>query len=168
MSGNTSVTISGGPWDEETIMFTTVMFGRYEAPNVDLGTVASTSGGTTYNSLIATTPPQSAGKVNVTVSTPDNDSGTTTGTFTYEFNVSGIVPTSGTVNEWGDVIAIITGNDLADVSRIDFEDNNPARIGFIDPLHIWAIVPPPVSGAGQVDVKVTSPHGEGKTKFTYG
>jgi IPT/TIG domain len=166
-TGSTSVKISGGPWDPETIMFTTVMFGGYAATNVDQDP-NGTSDGTNYSGLIATTPSQSAGKVDVIVTTPDKDSGTTSGTFTYEFIVSGIVPNSGKADD----VVIISGNDLANVSEVDFGGSTSAQFGSIDPLRIWAIAPSVISGghvvsSGGVDVTVKSPRGSDKKTFTY-
>jgi hypothetical protein len=155
-TGSTSVKISGGPWDPETIMFTTVMFGGYAATNVDQDP-NGTSDGTNYS-----------GKVDVIVTTPDKDSGTTSGTFTYEFIVSGIVPNSGKADD----VVIISGNDLANVSEVDFGGSTSAQFGSIDPLRIWAIAPSVISGghvvsSGGVDVTVKSPRGSDKKTFTY-
>src|SRR5208282_1471116 len=46
-TGGTSVEIFGGPWDEETIMFTTVMFGERAATKVNVGAKEETCDG--YN-----------------------------------------------------------------------------------------------------------------------
>lgn len=73
-TGGTSVEIFGGPWDEETIMFTTVMFGEYAATNVDVGDEEKTRDDyKTYKSIKATSPPQKAGTVSITVITPGKD-----------------------------------------------------------------------------------------------
>jgi hypothetical protein len=166
-TGRTPVEISGGPWDEQTIMFTTVMFDGDAATNIDLGAEESTSGGyKTYKSIIATTPPHSAGTVNVSVTTPDNCMMIQEGAFTFVFDVSAVEPSKGKVSTEEDIFVIITGNDLADVRTVKFGEKS-ATFGLIDAHHIWARVPYSDS-PGEVAVKVTTLRGENADKkFEY-
>ena len=166
-TGRTPVEISGGPWDEQTIMFTTVMFDGDAATNVDRGAVESTSGSyRTYKSIIATTPPHSAGPVNVSVTTPDNCTTIQKGAFTFVFDVSAVEPSKGKVSTEEDIFVIITGNYLADVRTVEFGEKC-AKFGLIDAYHIWARVPYSDS-PGEVHVKVTTPRGENADKkFKY-
>jgi hypothetical protein len=167
-AGGTSVKISGGPWDEETVRFTTVMFGDRAATKVDVGEKDATSDDyITYKSIKATSPPHRAGPVRITVITPGNRRTTEKDSFTYSFVVSKVTPPKGKVTTEGDTVVIITGNDLADVDAVEFGGKR-ARFGLINPSHIWAIVPYSET-LGAVPVKVKTSRGENSdtSKFEY-
>ena len=96
-TGGTPVKIFDGCWDEETIMFTTVMFGEYAAPKVEGGDAEKTCDDyKIYKSIIATSPPQKEGPVPITVTTPGKDP-VKTGDFTYTFDVSDVHPSHAVV-----------------------------------------------------------------------
>ncbi len=167
-TGGTPVTIQGGPWDEETIMFTTVMFGELAATKVDVGPEREPCDGyTIYKSIIATSPPHKEGPVPITVITPGKKP-VKRDDFTYTFRVSDVRPSHAVVPKEGDpVLVIIRGDDLADVSKVEFGET-PAKFVKIDPTQIWAVVPPREK-AETVIVHVTTPRGRNKEKpsFTY-
>jgi hypothetical protein len=153
-AGGTSVKISGGPWDEETVRFTTVMFGDRAATKVDVGEKDATSDDyITYKSIKATSPPHRAGPVRITVITPGNRRTTEKDSFTYSFVVSKVTPPKGKVTTEGDTVVI---------------GGKRARFGLINPSHIWAIVPYSET-LGAVPVKVKTSRGENSdtSKFEY-
>lgn len=166
-TGGTSVEICGGPWDEETLMFTTVMFGDDAATRVDPGQEhkTTTDDYKSYKSIIATSPPHEEGSVSITVITPDG-SKKETDAFTYVFEISDVYPPKATVPKDEIVVVAIMGKDLANVAHVKFGDNFAPRFGWIDPTHIWAVVPYSEK-TGKVPVQVKTPHGENKDTPTF-
>jgi IPT/TIG domain len=168
-AGGDIVSITGGPWDEETLMFTDVTFGDCAASRVDPGDLDTTSKYPRYKSIKATSPPHEKDKVPVTVATPDGSE--PAGQFEYQFTISNVNPPKAAVPKEKIVVVAITGDDLANVEWVKFGNKN-ALFGPIDPndpKHIWAVVPHS-EAPGTVDVLVKTPHGENTdnpAKFEY-
>jgi hypothetical protein len=170
-AGDTPVKIRGGPWDEETVLFTVVKFGNADATNVigDPEGRETKDGLTNYKTIIAKSPPHKAEKVSITVITPDGTNTTAKDSFSYTFNVTAVEPKEGSVGTVDDpkvFVVIITGDNFSDVVAVEF-DGKPAHFGRIDRNHLWAIVPFSEK-KGAVEVKITSSRGENKDKkFEY-
>jgi IPT/TIG domain len=163
-AGGVSVTITGGPWDEETIMFATVKFGDCDPIEVDYGEKDEEADN--YISIVAKSPPHKAGKVDITVITPDGHRTKKEDAFTYYFKVDEVHPERGKVEEDRETAVIITANDLADVEAVEFGEKR-ACVDKISPFQIRAIVPYREK-KGKVVVKVRTPRGENTDKhFEY-
>ncbi len=161
-TGGDIIKISGGPWDEETLMFTSVMFGECAATRVDpdepVSNPTTTCDYKSYKSIKATSPPHKKGPVPITVITPDG-SNKESDRFTYEFKISDVNPPKATVPKDQIVVVAITGKDLANVDCVKFGDKPAPHFGRIDHTHIWAVVPYS-DEKKKVLVQVKTPHGE--------
>ncbi len=128
------------------------------ATAVDFGGTAGT--GLTVdpsgNLATVTSPAHTAGPAPVTITTPDGTSGPAT--FTFEApgapTLTGIDPTEGT--ETGGTTALLTGNNLAGTTGVDF-GGNPATI--ITTTDTALLVTTPAHPAGTVGVTATTPDG---------
>ena len=162
-AGGESVTITGGPWDEETIMFTMVKFGVSDPIEVDYGEKDDKTNN--YISIVTRSPPHKAGKVDITVITPDGHQAKKEDAFTYYFKVDEVHPEQGKVEEDRETFVIITANDT-DVEAVEFGEQR-ARWHKISPIHIKVMVPYREK-KGKVVVKVKTPRGENSDKhFVY-
>ena len=161
--GGTPVKISGGPWDEETVTFTSVMFGESPATAVE-GKVKNNHG--KYTSISAVSPPHSAGVVDITVITPD-DSDLKKQAFTYALVVSSVHPSQGRLADAkeGNIAVIIKGEDFAGVEEVKFGDE-VARFAVISQSEILALVPP-AKDAKPVVVTVKTPQGQNEKEPTF-
>src|SRR5262245_3178645 len=116
--GGTSVKISGGPWDEDTVTFTTVMFG--ESPATDVNGEVKDKG--KYTRISAVSPPHSEEVVDITVITPDG-SDLRQNAFTYTpVVVTSVNPSTGPLADakQGNIAVIIKGEDFIDVEGVKF------------------------------------------------
>jgi sugar lactone lactonase YvrE len=134
---------------------------------IDFGGISVTAAGMTASQMSATTPPHSAGAVNVKVTNPDGQSATLPNGFTYISppTISSINPASGPASG-GTAVTIIgaafVGAALVTLGGVD------ARATVVNATTINATTPP--HAAGSVDVTVTNPGGQSGTLangFTY-
>jgi IPT/TIG domain len=162
--GGTPVKISGGPWDEDTVTFTTVMFGESVATDVT-GEVKNAQG--KYTSIRAVSPPHSAGVVDITVITPDGSDLRIEKAFTYTLVVTSVNPSLGQLADAkdGNIAVIIKGEDFIDVGEVKFGEE-AARFAVISESEILAVVPP-AKRAGEVVVTVKTPDGQNTEKPTF-
>src|SRR5262249_48138988 len=135
--GGTNVTITG-EWDEETVQFTTVMFGEVPGSTVE---PAKKNAKGLYVEIITTSPPHALGPVPITIVTPGGKKIMDKDQFTYEFKID-INPKEGenAKAKNGDLIVAITGDNLADVSAVQFGDTY-ASFWKLSPSRVWSIVP---------------------------
>jgi hypothetical protein len=144
--------------------------GLSAATNVSFGSIAATdfyaeSGGR----LVAQSPPQSAGQVNVLVTTGDGTSKEDSkDRFTYIPPVPGAIhlkPTSGRTN--GGATVAITGTGLTGATAVKFGAISATRFKVVSDSRIIAIAPP--NSPGYQGVVVTTPGGTTKPalKFLY-
>jgi hypothetical protein len=161
--GGTPVKISGGPWDEDTVTLTAVMFDESAATDVK-GEVKNNQG--KYTSISAVSPPHSAGKVDITVITPDG-SDLREEAFTYTVVVTSVNPSQGRLAQAkeGNIAVIIKGEDFIDVGEVKFGEE-AARFAVISQSEILAVVPP-AKKAGKVVVTVKTPDGQNTEKPTF-
>ncbi len=157
-NGGTSVTISGG-------FFTA-------ASTVKFGATAATSA-TFLNSgtLMATSPAETAGTVDVTVTTVNGTSSTSAVdqfTFVTPPTVTGISPSSGPGA--GGTAVTITGTNFTPASTVNFGATPALNVFFVSATDL-AVVAPPGTVDSSVDVTVTTAGGVSATsaadKFTY-
>ena len=143
-AGGTSVTITGSSFTGAT----KVLFGTVAATNYTVNS---------FTSVTATSPPQSAGPVDVTVTTP---LGTSPDTSADQYiylalpSVSAVSPPSGLTA--GGTSVTITGTNLAGASSVQF-GSTAARISADGDSSVTATSPP--ESPGPVDVTVTTPGG---------
>ena len=143
-AGGTGVTVSGND--------------LANASAVDFGSTPGTITADSATSVTATSPPGS-GTVDVTVTTPDGTSATSSADqFTYTEIVppptlTSISPVTGSTA--GGTSVTITGSNLADATGVDF-GSTPGTITADSASSITATSPP---GSGTVDVTVTTPTG---------
>ena len=158
VAGGTTVTITGTGFTAATA----VDFGSIAADNMVIDAAGT--------QITATSPPESAGAVDVTVTGPAGTSATSSADqFRYVAApvVSSIDTSSGSV--WGNTLVNIFGSNLADATTAVFFGATPAA-GFliIGDNQIMAISPP---GAGSVDVTVVNAGGSSAVlpaeQFTY-
>jgi glucose/arabinose dehydrogenase len=160
-SGGTAVTISGTGF----VSGATVKFGAVAAVNVQV--VNSTS-------LTATTPAQAtAGAVNVTVTNPDNQSGTLVNGFTYTSpppgppTVSVVNPGSGPTS--GGTAVTISGTGFVSGATVKFGAVAATNVQVVNSTSLTATTPAQAT-AGAVNVTVTNPDNQSGTLvngFTY-
>jgi hypothetical protein len=155
--GATSVTITGTNFTGASA----VTFGSTAATSY---TVSSAT------SITATSPAESAGTVNVTVTTPVGTSATSPSdqfTYTSPPTVTGVSPASGSTG--GGTAVNITGTNLAG-SSVDFGSVAATSVIFDSTTELTAVSP--AGSAGVVNVTVTTPGGTSATssadQFTYG
>ncbi len=164
-----AVTPSGGsPAGGATV--TIAGTGLIGATAVDFG--ASAADAYTVNSatsITATSPAESAGTVDITVTTPVGTSTTSSSDqFTYESEpiITSLNPAVG-LPTGGSSVSII-GSNFTNATAVDF-GSVPAAFTFNSATSITAT--PPVESAGTVDVKVTTPSGTNAStvadQFTY-
>lgn len=163
--GGIHVKISGGPWDEDTVSFTTVMFGESAATDVEGADKADKNDQYEYTSIKAVSPPHDAGVVDITVITPDGSE--KKGAFTYTFVVTSVNPSGGRVADAkeGKIAVIIRGEDFTDVEEVKFGEE-AARFAVISQSEILAVVPS-AKKAGTVVVTVKTPHGQNTREPTF-
>ena len=157
-AGGTSITITGTNFTGATA----VRFGATSATGV---TVVSAT------QITATAPAESAGTVDITVTTPggtiatnSNDHYTYAGTPT----VTGLAPNAGPLA--GGTTVTITGTNLSLASAVKFGTLNASGVTVVSATKITATAPAVVA-AGPVDVTVTTPGGTSATgaadEYTY-
>lgn len=151
-SGGTSVTITGTNFTGAT----TVDFGATPATF----TVNS-------NTQITATSPAGTGIVNVTVTTPEGTSPTSSADeFSYSPAVTGISPSQGPVS--GGTFVTITGTNFVSPATVNFGPNPATNVVVQSSTQITATSP---AGTGTVDVTVTTAGGTSATsaadKFSY-
>jgi hypothetical protein len=143
--GGTTVTITGSSLANAT----SVMFGSQPATNVTA----------TENAITATSPPQAAGPVDITVTTAAGTSAVTSADrFTYALpapRVTKLSPKRGSVK--GGNAVVISGTDFTQVSAVHF-GHAAARFGATPQGTLLAIAPK-AKKAGRVAVTVTTPGG---------
>jgi hypothetical protein len=157
--GGTLVTVTGTNFNTATAVY--------------FGGVAATSFTITSNTgLIATTPAQAAGTIDVTVENPAGTSALGSGDrFTYVAapapSVTSISPTSGPTA--GGTAVVITGTNFAGAGQVDFGTLPAASFVVDSGTQITAVSP--AQAAGTVDVTVTTPSGTSSTgsadRYTY-
>jgi len=154
-SGGTTVTLTGTGFTGAT----SVTFNGAVATNL---TVVSDT------QLTVTTPPQSAGGVDVTVFTPNGTDTTTLFAYADTPVVSGISPSSGPAN--GGTSVYITGSGFTGANQVSFGSVGSAGLEVLSDTTMVAGVPAQAEG-DIVDVTVTNPAGTSATsaadQFTY-
>ena len=155
-TGTTSVAIGGSNFTD--------------ASAVRFGAATATFTFNSSTSITATSPAGSAGKVDVTVTTPIGTSATSAADqFAYETvpSVSAVSPVAGLVS--GGTEVTITGADFTDVTAVDFGTGAATDYTVTSGTSITATSP--AGSAGTVDVTVSTPVGSsvtsGADKFTY-
>jgi hypothetical protein len=131
------------------------------ASAVSFGTQPAT-GFTVYSSttIVATAPPQAAGVVDITVTTPSGTSALGTADhFTYSAApapaITGITPTSGSTA--GGTVVTITGSNFTGASAVSFGSLPASSFTVLSDTAIVATSP--LEPAGTVDLTVTTPSG---------
>jgi hypothetical protein len=160
-SGGTTVTIAGSGFTGATA----VSFGSVAATSVTV--VAGTQ-------ITATAPAQSAGAVDVTVTTPDGTSPTSgADQYTYQAPapvpaVTGVSPASGPAG--GGTTVTITGSGFTGATAVKFGSSTAASVTVVSSTRITAVTP--AHAPGTVTITVTTPGGTspagGASPFTYG
>ncbi len=161
VAGGTTVTIDGSNLFGAAYVF----FGNTQA--VSFSIVSSTE-------IQATSPAESAGTVNVTVTTPGGTSATSSADqFTYQAStppkptVTSITPTSGSTA--GGTSVTITGTNFTSGATVMFGTVAATAVTYNSPTYITAISP--AESAGTVNVTVTTTGGTSSTsstdQFTY-
>lgn len=161
-AGGTDVTIGGADFVEG--MALRVYFGS--VPSTAYSFVSSTA-------IQAYTPPHAAGPVDVSVTNPDNQSGTLPAGFTYTGSGSGpsvsqVSPNAGPIS--GGTLVGILGAGFTGATAVTFGDTAAASFAVVSDSSITATSPP--HAAGTVHVTVTTPSGTSPTttadRFTFG
>jgi len=157
LAGGTSVTITGTGFTGAT----SVDFGGTAATNVNV--VSATQ-------ITATDPAESAGTVDVTVTTPGGTSATSSADqFSYVAApaVTGVSPTAGPLA--GGTSVTITGTNFNGATLVDFGTTPATNVTIVSGTQITAT--DPAESAGTVDVTVTTPFGTSVTssadQFSY-
>ncbi|WP_182449822.1 IPT/TIG domain-containing protein [Streptacidiphilus sp. P02-A3a] len=124
----------------------------------------------TATTCTATAPAESAGTVDVQVTTPGGTSATSSAdqyTYTAAPTVTAVSPSSGPAG--GGTTVTVTGTNLAGVTAINFGTGNPATAVSCTATTCTATTP--AGSAGTVDVQVTAPGGTSATssadQYTY-
>ncbi len=159
-TGGTAVTVTGANFDAGT----TVQFGSAPASSV-------TVNGST--SLVATTPPENAGVVDVTVTNPDTQSGVLSGGFTYLSIfpapvLTSVMPTSGKT-DGGDSVTL-SGLNIQTGATVQFGSAQASNVTVNSGHNGLFATTPAESEAGFVDVTLTNPDGQSAVLprgFTY-
>ncbi len=156
-AGGNTVTINGNGFTKATAVY----FGSTAATNVTVN-----SNGT---QITATAPAGSAGTVDVTITTANGTSATSSADqYTYDAPpaVSGVSPNSGPTS--GGTLVAITGSGFTGATKVYF-GSTPATFTFYTDGYITAYSP--MGGSGTVDVTVVTPGGTSATgsqdQFTY-
>jgi hypothetical protein len=158
-SGGTSVTVTGSSLAGASA----VNFGGTPGTNVVVN-----GGGT---SLTVTSPAESAGTVDITVTTPGGTSSTSAAdqfTFVPAPTVTAVSPTTGPTS--GGTSVTVTGTNLGGATAVSFGPNPGNNIA-VNGAGTSLTVTSPAGSAGTVDVTVTTPGGASATSaadhFTY-
>ncbi len=165
-----SVTPSSGPTSGGQVV--TIGGANLSGGSVDFGTIPGTSVTCTDSSCTATTPPGTAGTVDVHVTTTAGTSAANPPADSYTYvagpAVTGVTPSSGPTA--GGTPVTITGTDLCGATAVDF-GTTPVTTFTTNPdcTEITTTSPPGIPGT--VDVTVTTPGGTSPTTpadhFTY-
>jgi len=143
------------------------------ATAVNFGTVAAAFTVLSDGTLVATAPPQAAGTVDITVTTPSGTSGTgSSDHFTYTAasspSVSSVTPNSGTVLG-GETIAIF-GSGFTAATAVNFGATAATNFTVLSDNALTATAP--AGSAGTVDITVVTPSGTSSAvsadHYTYG
>ncbi len=154
VTGSATVTITGN--------------GFTGATAVKFGGVNATSFAFTSNTTItATTPPGTAGTVDVTVTSPGGTSAVNSGDhYTYGPAITGISPSTGPTS--GGATVNITGTDLTGATAVNFGGSAALSYTVNSATSITAVSP---VGTGTVTITVTTPDGTtpavGAAAYTY-
>ncbi len=142
-----SVSPGGGPVTGTTpVVITGTNFSGATA--VSFGGVAAVIGTVTATSITATTPPHSAGAVNVTVTTPAG-TGTGSGLYTYGAavpTVTSILPNTGTTQ--GGTLVTITGTGFSGTPLVTINGIAAGNVVVTSPTTLTAVTP---AGTGSND-----------------
>jgi IPT/TIG domain-containing protein/FG-GAP repeat protein len=157
LGGGTSVKITGTNLSGATA----VKFGTTNAATITSDTATS---------ITATSPAESAGQVDITVTTAGGTSATSSSdkyTYTTGPVITSITPTSGPLA--GGTLVTITGTNLAGATAVKFGSSKATSIPLNTATSITAIAPP--ESAGLVDITVTTVGGNSPTgsadQYTY-
>jgi large repetitive protein len=153
------IEIEGKSLDEDTLAFGTVNFGDVPATDVRVETWNQT---TFKGTIIATSPPGRAGKVDVSVITPGGTEAKDEQAFTYEKGaLTSIEPDEASVTDVDakKILVIIKGSQFIDVKSVKFGEQSACSRSISD-CEIWARVPslpdgtkPPVQVLVSVEAK---------------
>ncbi|OWK36657.1 Flagellar hook-length control protein FliK [Fimbriiglobus ruber] len=155
ITGGKLITISGANLGNATV--------------VDFGTTPATIVSDTATQIVVTTPAETAGTVDVTVTTPGGTTPSDGVQFTYLDvpTVTAVSPTSGSPT--GGTTVTITGTNLSDPIATVVFGGSAATI--VSDTATQVVVTSPAHPAGTVDVTVTTPGGTSATSaadhFTY-
>jgi hypothetical protein len=151
-AGGTSVTITGTGFTGATA----VSFG---------GTAATSYAVNSSTSITASSPAESAGTVDITVTTPNGTSATSTADqFTFQTpapTVTNVSPSSGPAG--GGTSVTITGTGFTGATAVKFGNTAAASFTMQSATQIIATSP---AGSGTVDITVTTPGGTSATGAT--
>ena len=157
LGGGTIVSITGTGFTNASA----VKFGATNATSFTLNSATS---------ITATSPAESAGTVDITVTTPGGTTATSTAdqyTFVAAPTVTGVSPTSGPL-VGGDTVTI-SGTNLTNATAVKFGSTNATNITLNTATSITAIAP--AETAGTVDITVTTAGGTSATSsvdhYTY-
>jgi hypothetical protein len=157
LAGGTTVTITGTGYTSATAV-------KFGAGAAAYSVVSSTS-------ITATSPAETAGMVDITVTTPVGTSTTSSADhFTYEAvpRVTAVSPVAGVPGGGGTVS--ITGTNFTGASALDFGSAVTTSYSVVSSTSITASAPADPAG-GTVDITVTTPSGTSATsaadQFTY-
>ena len=134
------------------------------ATAVSFGTVAAAFTVLSDGTLVATAPPQAAGLVDVTVTTPSGTSSTGSADhFTYSAasapSVSGVTPSSGSATGGGTVTVL--GSGFTAATAVSFGATAATDFAVLSDTALVATVP--AGSVGTVDITVTTPSGTSST-----
>ncbi len=156
-AGGNSVTITGTGFTGTTA----VEFGSTTATSFTINGATS---------ITATAPAESAGTVNITVTTPGSTSATGTAdhyTYTSRPTVTQVAPTAGPTG--GGTSVTITGTNLTGATAVSFGSNAATNVTVVSASQITATAP--AGSAGTVHTTVTTPGGTSATssadEYTY-
>ena len=155
VAGNQTVMITGNAFSSATA----VKFGGVNAASFAV---------TSSTTITATTPPGTAGTVDVTVTTPGGTSAINSGDhYTYGPAITGISPATGSSS--GGTTVTITGTDLTGATAVNFGSTAALSYTVNSATSISAVSP--VGSVGTVYITVTTPDGTtpvvGAATFTY-
>ena len=161
---------SGTPAGGTSVVITGSDLGTASA--VDFGDTPATVTADSATSITATSPP-GTGTVDITVTTPDGTSDTSSADqFTYGLSappptLTSISPSGGPAG--GGTSVTVTGDNLSGATAVDFGPGNPGTITADSSTSVSATSP---AGTGTVDVTVTTPSGttvpSQPDQFTFG
>lgn len=154
-TGGTSVTITGTNLSGATGVY----FGSTSAT---ISTVSTTT-------IVAVAPPQAAGAVNITVTTPAGTSAASSADeFTYLATptVTGISPNTGPTT--GGTSVTITGTNLSGATGVTFGSAAATAVNVLSTTTITAVTPAHAAGAVSIVVTTSAGTATGSNLFTYG